>query len=96
MTWRDRHRPLPDVERFATDLVTQRLWKLPTPTQRRKIEALIRARDYLHSKTRAMLVGALRAIARRWNELADRMEAARPDIPMLSINNSGEHHEQRP
>ena len=65
---------MPPVNRFAEELAMKLADVFPTAQMQNKIDDLTKYRADIGSKERRMLVGALRALAKRADRLADKLE----------------------
>ena len=69
-----KKKKLPEVGRWADDYSGQLLKTLPSPATIKKVESLIAVKDEVKREHIRHLAGALRAIAKRFEKLADRLE----------------------
>jgi|SRR5450631_2478666 hypothetical protein len=79
MTGKDRRadkitQAIPPINKFAEELALKLADAFPTRQMLAKIDALITHRADLSSKERRLLVGAIRALAKRADRLANKLE----------------------
>jgi hypothetical protein len=70
----DKRPKMPPINKFASDLANALADVFPTPRMQERIDAIIEYRDELGKNERRDLIGALRALAKRAEKLADKLE----------------------
>jgi ParB-like chromosome segregation protein Spo0J len=70
----DKAKPLPPINRFADEISMALAEAFPTPRWQDKLDAIIKYRVELGSAERRRLIGALRALAKRAENFAQKLE----------------------